>query len=238
MTENYVGTVGYFHLLIFCALMPWLAILTSKRMMATTVFPPRAKYFVSVIFQQIFFGAFSVSVALSEEIDLFAMPQNIPRSFLLGVLILAVMVALTYPRWRRNVEDRERRLYFFMPRTRGEKATWVFISLLAGVSEEITYRGVVFILLSRLTGLPLAAALIGSAIFAFCHYIQGWKSVLVIFAFALAFQAIFYLTGSLLAGMAVHFLYDVTAGFMYSYFGERLGYPAEGIPPEEAAAAA
>jgi hypothetical protein len=31
--------------------------------------------------------------------------------------------------------------------------------------------------------------------------------------------------------MAMHFLYDVTAGMMYGYFGNKLGYPTEGIPP-------
>jgi len=235
--ENQIGMVGYYHLLIFCLLLPLLAMRSSKKLM-TVAFPPKRKYFASVILQQIFFAAFSIWVAFNQWIELFARPQNPLRSILLGAAILAAMIAFMAPRWRRHVEERERRLYFFMPRTQGEKATWVFISLLAGVSEEITYRGVMFILLWRLTGSAWAAALIGSGIFAFCHYVQGWKSMIVIFAFALSFQAMFYFTGSLFVGMAVHFLYDVTAGMMYSFWGEKLGYPVEGIAPEEAVVSA
>jgi membrane protease YdiL (CAAX protease family) len=229
--------IGYYHLFIFCVLLPVLAVISSRRMM-TAVFPPKRKYFASVVFQQIFFGGFSVWVAMNERIELFAAPQNLARSALIGVLVLAAMIAFMYPRWRRNVEKRERRLYFFMPRTPGERAGWSFISLLAGVSEEITYRGVVFMLLARLTGSLLAGALVGGAIFAFCHYLQGWQSILAIFAFALVFQAMVYLTGSLFVAMAVHFLYDVTAGMTYSFFGDKLGYPIDGIAPEEAVAKA
>jgi membrane protease YdiL (CAAX protease family) len=60
--------------------------------------------------------------------------------------------------------------------------------------------------------------------------------MLVIFAIALGFQAIYYLTGSLFPGMAVHFLYDLTAGMMYGFWGEKLGYPIEGVPREKAVA--
>ena len=35
--------------------------------------------------------------------------------------------------------------------------------------------------------------------------------------------------------MAMHFLYDVTAGFMSGYFGNKLGYPQEGMLPESQA---
>lgn len=232
MAETHIGVTGYYHLFLFCVLIPILAFLTSQKL-KTAIFPPKRKFFVSVSSQQIFFGAFSVWVAISEEVELLAGPQRLVRSVLIGAAVLAAMIAFMYPRWRRAVEKRERRLYFFMPRTPGEKALWCCVSLLAGVSEEITYRGVLFILLSRLTESLLAASLIGSAIFALCHYVQGWKSILAIFAFALIFQTMVYLTGSLFVVMAVHFLYDVTAGMMYSYFGDKLGYPVDAIAPVE-----
>jgi membrane protease YdiL (CAAX protease family) len=230
-----IGTAGYLHLLVFCAVMPWLAVDSSRKMMAAE-YPPRRHYFASVIFQQIFFASFSILVARLEWIELFRLPDDPAGSASIGIASLAGMIALMLPRWRRNVEKRDRKLYFFMPRTGDEKATWAFVSMLAGVSEEITYRAVMFVLLRRLTGDGLAAALICAAIFAFCHYVQGPKSMIVIFLLALGFQAMFHFTGSLLVGMGVHFLYDLTAGLMYSHYGEKLGYPIEGISAGESPA--
>jgi hypothetical protein len=53
----------------------------------------------------------------------------------------------------------------------------------------------------------------------------------IIFGMALAFQMIAWVSGSLYIGMAVHALYDVTAGFHYGAYGEKLGYPIEPMPP-------
>jgi membrane protease YdiL (CAAX protease family) len=228
---------GYYFLLVFCVLLPLLVVKSSRRLM-TGALAPWPSYFVSVVSQQIFFTAFSLWVAYSEEINLLAPPPQPVKSALIGAAFLAVMIVAMAPQWRRSVEERERRLYYFMPRTPQQKVMWAVLSLFAGVGEEIAYRGVMFGLFSRLTGAPLAASLLVAVVFAFCHYVQGWKSMAVIFLFALSFQALVYVTGTLLVAMAVHFLYDVTAGMVYGYYGDKLGYPIEGIQPEGAVASA
>jgi membrane protease YdiL (CAAX protease family) len=148
----------------------------------------------------------------------------------LGAGLLAVLVLLMRPMWRKRVEQRSRKVWLFMPRTRRERLLWVGVSVAAGVSEEVTYRGVMFTILWRLTGSPLAAALIASSVFAISHVLQGWKSMAIIFGFAIAFQSIAWLSGSLYVAMVVHAAYDVTAGFCYGAYGEKLGYPIEPIP--------
>jgi membrane protease YdiL (CAAX protease family) len=228
---------GYIFLAAFCLLLPLLVVKSSRRL-TTGALAPWPPYFISVVLQQIFFAAFSIWVAHSEGIDLFAPPPQPLRATLIGAAFLAVTVAVMAPQWRRSVGERERRLYYFMPRTPQQKVMWTFLSLFAGVGEEIAYRGVMFVLFSRLTGAPLAASLLAAVVFAFCHYIQGWKSMAVIFLFALSFQALVYVTGTLFVAMAVHFLYDVMAGMVYGYYGDKLGYPVEGIQPEGAAASA
>jgi len=87
-----------------------------------------------------------------------------------------------------------------------------------------------FAILWRLTGSAVAAALIAASIFAISHILQGWKSVTIIFGMALAFQSLAWLSGSLYVSMVVHALYDVTAGFCYGAYGEKLGYPIEPMP--------
>ncbi len=230
MNLNHIGIAGIYHLVFFGLLMPWSAVKSARRLKDRS-YPPRRKYFLMVIAQQAFFVFLSSFVAAIEWIEIWTRPRN-GYSYLIAVAVLLALIAVMIPHWRKAVEKRERRVYLFMARDNRERALWVAISLLAGIGEEITYRGVMFMLLWRLTGLDWLAALIAAAVFGFSHYLQGWKNVFLIVGFALIFQGVYYLSGSLLLPMAMHFLYDLTAGFMYGYFGNKLGYPPEGIPPE------
>jgi membrane protease YdiL (CAAX protease family) len=136
-----------------------------------------------------------------------------------------VFVAFMARRWKRNVERRVKRLWLVMPRDGVERALWVGVSLAAGIGEEIVYRGVLFTVLTRATDSALAAGAVCTIAFALAHWTQGRSSVLVIAAFTIVFHLVVWTTGSLYVAMAVHVAYDLAAGFAYSYWGRRLGYP-------------
>jgi membrane protease YdiL (CAAX protease family) len=224
-----MGFAGYIHLFIFGLLLPAAAIRSAQRL-ASMLYPPRRKFFVSVIVQHAALIAFSLLAAWMERIELLVLPARPLQSLLAGALFLAAAVALMRPQWKRAVIERERKVYLFMPRTPEEKSLWVLICLLAGFGEEIAYRGVMFILLERLTGSWPRAVLIAAIVFAVGHFTQGWKSAVVIFFFALAFHALVLSTGSLIPAIFAHFAYDLIAGMMYSRFGEEFDYPIDGIP--------
>jgi membrane protease YdiL (CAAX protease family) len=225
-----VGVAGYTHLALFGLFLPYLAI-KSGRLLVKRPLPQKAAYFKSQILTLTVFLGVSVLVAFREWIELFPRAWPEPRMFVVGAGVLVTLVLLMRPLWRRRVEARTRRLWLFMPRTPNERAFWVVISFLAGISEEVTYRGVMFVLLWRWTGSALAATLIGAVVFSVSHFLQGAKSMAIIFGFALVFQGIAWLSGSLYIGMAVHALYDVAAGLSYGAYGEKLGYPTEPMPP-------
>jgi membrane protease YdiL (CAAX protease family) len=225
-----VGIAAYYHLAFFGAFIPYLAIKSGRRLSARPL-PPKVKYFSSQIIILAIFFAVSAFVARREGIDLLPREAPEPRMFGLGAAVLVGFVVLMRPMWRKRIEERSRKAWLFMPRTRQEQVLWAGCSLAAGVAEEATYRGVMFVVLWRVTGSPLAASLIAAAVFAISHYLQGWKSMSIIFGMALAFQMLAWVTGSLYIGMAVHALYDVMAGFTYGAYGKRLGYPIEPMPP-------
>jgi membrane protease YdiL (CAAX protease family) len=224
-----IGIAGFSHLFFFCLLLPWAAVQSARRL-ATRPYPQRRKFFAAVLLQHFLFVGLSLAVAWVEGIPLNDWPKNIGFSIMIAAFFLGAIVSIMIPHWKQNVLTRERKVYLFMPRGATEKSLWVLISLVAGIGEEIIYRGVTWTLFTRLTGSIWLAAVIASIVFAFSHYMQGWKSMLAIFGFALIFHIIVWLTGSLLPAMFVHFLYDLTAGMTYSYFGEKLGYPREEIP--------
>ncbi len=225
--------MGWLHLALFGLVLPWLATRSARSLPAHTQ-RPRKGHFRSVIVVQGVALVVSLRVAAVEGIALF--PATAPPLLALGlgaVMVAGCTLALR-PRWRDAVARREPRVHFVMPRDAGERRLWVGVSLAAAVSEEITYRGVMYALLLRLTHDPLTAAVATAALFGAAHAVQGWGGVLAIGALALGLQGLVLLAGSLTVAMAVHLLYDLVAGFTYGRLGEELGYPADGIPPRDA----
>lgn len=228
-----VGAAGLSHLALFGVFLPYAAIRSSSRL-ASRPFPPKVAHFSSQILVLSIFLGISWVVARSEWIVTF--PRELPeaRMLLLGAAVLVAMVVLMRPLWKRRVLERSRKLWLFMPRTPRERLLWAGCSLMAGISEEVTYRGVMFAVLWRLTGSALAAALLMAAVFAISHFLQGWKSMAIIYAIALTFQGIAWVSGTLYVSIGVHALYDLTAGLAYGHYGRRFGYPLEAMPPEDA----
>jgi membrane protease YdiL (CAAX protease family) len=224
-TMQTIGAAGYSHLILFGLVLPWAAFRSAAKL-SSFPYLPRRRFYVGVLLQHLFFLGATVAVAYLEEIPLLQPPEEYLQSLAIAAIVFTLAIGIMLPRWRRSVEEREPKIYLFMPGDVAEKSLWVLISAAAGIGEEVTYRGVMWILWARLTGSLWVAALITSVIFAFSHYMQGWASITAIFGFAIAFHVIVWLTGSLIPAMLLHFLYDLTAGMAYSYFAEKTGYHA------------
>jgi membrane protease YdiL (CAAX protease family) len=228
-----VGVAGATHLAIFAGFLPYVAIKTSAHLRSRP-FPAKVRHFTAQMLVLLVFLGLSALVAKREWIPIFPPELPQPRMLVLGAAVLVAMIVLMRPLWKQRVAERSRKAWLFMPRTPRERLLWAGCSLAAGVSEEVTYRGVMFTLLWRLTGSALAAALLMSAVFAVSHFMQGWKSMAIIYAIAMTFQMITWVSGTLYVAMGVHFLYDLAAGLHYGRYGDELGYPVEAMPPEEA----
>ncbi|HEU4830053.1 MAG TPA: CPBP family intramembrane glutamic endopeptidase [Gemmatimonadales bacterium] len=233
------GPAGWYHLAFFGLLIPWAAWRTRSRI-ATQPLPPRKRHFIAVLIQLLLFLAISLAVAYAEAIDLLALPRGGWLPWLAAIGLLVAGVVLMAPVWRRGVERRERKLHLFMPRTAPERGLWVAVAIAAGLSEEVTYRGVMYVVVGGITGSALAGAVIASLIFGISHIVQGWKSAAIITVIALLLHALVALSGTLLLAVAIHSIYDLVAGLAYGRIGEELGYPVDGIPAgvEDAAAGA
>ena len=219
----WVSPLGWFHVVFFGVLIP-LAAIRGQKLLQSRPLPPRRQYFTSVVIQLCLFALISLGVAYRSRIILF--PRQAPGvvAILAGVVFLAIAIPSGWVRWRKAVVERKRIVALFMPTNRVERATWVLICALAGFGEEVTWRGAQTVLLSRLTGNTIAAIALAIVMFAIAHAIQGWKSVRVIAVFAAGFHALVWLSGSLYVAMAVHFLYDLVAGFSYEHLARKHGY--------------
>lgn len=228
--------LGWYHLVSFGVLVPILAYRQRRRNVAAgRPTGPRIRQYRATTLTLLLFGAFSLLVANQQRLALWGWPtRRLWLSWLVAAGMYGLMVAVMRPRWRAAVARRTPHIYYFMPGTGAERRWWVTVSVLAGVSEEVTWRGVQPALVAYLAGSPVVGALATAASFGAAHAVQGRRPAAVIVLFALAFQSLVWLSGSLLPSMAVHAAYDITAGLVYGRLGRELGYdrPDPPSPPQ------
>lgn len=210
-----IGAFGTFHLIFFGIAIPFAVFRSRKKFDDDAQYPPRKQHFRSSLIQQVLFCALSICVARFEWIDVFAPYEPKAGDVALGAVVLASFIFAMARQWKRNVDRRVKKVELFSPRDGIERTLWLAIALMAGIGEEITYRGVMYTLLLRWTGSVDIAAWLCAGAFALSHMTQGWKSAVVILVFALVFQGLVLTTGTLYVAMVVHFLCDATAGLVY-----------------------
>ena len=217
--------LSWYHLGIFGVLVPYLSIKSHARLKATTAPLNRVAHFRTTAATLVAFGVLSLLTAWKQHLALFNLdPAGLLKGLPAAIAMYVGAVLFMKPRWRRAVEQRRRIVHLFMPENATERAWWISVSTLAGISEEITWRGVQTTLLAMIFGNVIVASLICAVMFGLGHYVQGWRSAAIIGVFALAFQAIVWLSGGLLLAMLVHIAYDITAGLNYGRLGKELGY--------------
>jgi membrane protease YdiL (CAAX protease family) len=230
---------GWVHLAFFGLFIPLAALRSAKNRPALQrAAANRLRHFRAQTVSLVMLPLLSILVVTVERVQLFPRTAPTAVALLAGALMYVIVVAYMRPRWRRAVEKRVEIVRLFMPANASERAWWVAVAVLAGVGEEITWRGAQVAFLGVVTGSYWIAVLLSAAMFGFGHIVQGWRSVVVIVVFAFGFQALVALAGSLYVAMAVHIAYDITAGISYGRLGRELGYsdPAPDETPQPGAA--
>jgi membrane protease YdiL (CAAX protease family) len=224
-----INPAGWAHLAFFGLFLPVMVVRGRTKIRDPKApLPNRLRHFQATSLTLVMFAVISLLVARVEWIELFPRTRPPFLAILAGVVMFVTTVAFMRPRWRRAVEQRTpvgaRVLHLCMPANGAERVWWIAVSVLAGISEEISWRGVQTALLGNLTGHLWIAAIICSLLFGLAHMVQGWKSSAIIVFFALGFHALVWLSGSLYVAMVVHIAYDITAGLNYGRLGKEFGY--------------
>jgi membrane protease YdiL (CAAX protease family) len=127
-----------------------------------------------------------------------------------AALLLAIPISI---RMRTPEEQRRRLMHSMAPRQGRELLLFALVAVMAGISEESSYRGVAIWILTPIFGGNIYPAIFLSAMaFAVAHAVQGGKTMAMIFVVALVLQAVVQLTHTLVIAMLVHMAYDVVAG--------------------------
>lgn len=223
----WLNLAGIYHLLVFAILVPILAIRSRRKLSKADALPiNRLRHFKATSVMLMLFGALSLLTARSQHLSLFhAELTPLLIGLPVAIAFYAIAVITARPRWRKAVLSGKRLVQLFMPETVTERNWWLLVALFAGVSEEITWRGVQSSLVAQLVGSPWLGVVLCALMFAAAHLTQGWKSAGIIGVFGLGFQMLVWVSGSLYLPMLVHAAYDITAGLTYRKLGRELGIP-------------
>jgi membrane protease YdiL (CAAX protease family) len=103
-----------------------------------------------------------------------------------------------------------------VPRSARERRMFPFVALTAGVCEEFIMRGVMFALVLYLVPdvSPFLIPVISGVVFGFAHIYQGVSGIVKTGAAGLFLGFIYIATGSLLPAMILHFVMDLSSGFI------------------------
>ncbi|GAA4723957.1 CPBP family intramembrane metalloprotease [Sphingomonas lutea] len=110
------------------------------------------------------------------------------------------------------------------PTTAFRISAFVMTPLVAGVAEEMAYRGFMFSRLERFG--PETAMVVTSAVFAAAHLVHGLGVLVLLpgfFLISLIYCALVRRTGSILPGMALHMLGDA-AYLLFAVLGGNIGW--------------
>ncbi|MCJ7420733.1 CPBP family intramembrane glutamic endopeptidase [Sphingomicrobium astaxanthinifaciens] len=102
---------------------------------------------------------------------------------------------------------------FVRPESPGQLKGFLALSVTAGVTEEIVFRG--FLIMTLALVMPLwAAALLSLTLFVLAHSYQGWRGMLTILPISTVLTVLFVISGSLWPVIVLHIVVDVTGGLM------------------------
>lgn len=136
----------------------------------------------------------------------------------LGYVNQKLPVSTETQSWMKGLEEEAARQIGFMLR---ERTPWelvknlFFVSVLAGVGEELFFRGVLQRMFVRATRSPWMGIVLAATIFSAFHFqFYGFFPRLFL---GVLLGAVYWFSGSLWAAMLAHFLYDASV-IVYLYF--------------------
>jgi membrane protease YdiL (CAAX protease family) len=102
-----------------------------------------------------------------------------------------------------------------LPKSRAEVVSYIAMSISAGITEELIFRGYLMRQVGAMFGgLPVAIVLQG-AIFGAAHGYQGWKRMIILSIFGILFGLLANWRRSLRPGMIGHGLSDALVGVLW-----------------------
>jgi membrane protease YdiL (CAAX protease family) len=202
-------------LLAFVGVFLPIVIIKSARRLGTGPLPiSRSRFYKQTILFQLFVAALAAWTAYTHGILAMPLPQWPLLAWSAAAVMYVVTVLTLKLRWASRSAASKQRLYDILPHDSAERLPYVLVCIVAGIGEELVYRGVMTELAQRLIGIEIVTIIAMSISFAAAHATQGLRGMIAVFGIALICHALVLLAQSLIPVMVFHFAYDLTAGML------------------------
>jgi membrane protease YdiL (CAAX protease family) len=180
------------------------------------------QYRITMLIEWLVLAALVVAwLTLGRPASALGLVQPAGTGVYIGLLLLFAMTAYLVVAWRKAAaatpEERDRfvgslgKLRHFMPHDRRTYTTFFWLSITAGIVEEILYRGFVFWYLWQL--MPVWAVVLVSALaFGIGHSYQGISGIVRVTLIGVVFGGYYLLTGSIWLPIIAHVVLDILQG--------------------------
>lgn len=130
-----------------------------------------------------------------------------------GVLVVAVSGLVMARRGRRLPMPGNDAVQAMLPTSARGRCAWAGLSVTAGITEEITYRGLLVLVITTLApDLPVAVVVaVLAVLFGVAHWYQGRAGMLATGLAGAGLAGLYLATGSLVVPMVVHIVMDLRA---------------------------
>lgn len=145
-----------------------------------------------------------------------------PKFSLINIGLTILILAFTFFQYTTTkistdsaiaVKEKLKDVYHYLPKTDKELKWFLFLSISAGVCEEILFRLFLFEFLKENSNL-IIAFIITNLIFAITHIGSGRTNLISSFILGLLFSAIYYFTENIWIAIILHASIDINAGIL------------------------
>lgn len=111
------------------------------------------------------------------------------------------------------VKEKLKNAYYYLPKTDNELKWFLFLSVSAGICEEIMFRLFLFEFLKEIVNLIIALVLT-NLIFSITHIGSGKNNLISSFILGLLFSMIYFFTENIWMAILLHISIDINAGIL------------------------
>lgn len=217
--------VGWMYIAAMVLVLPALAARSARVLNSSRVpLPMRSAVHINTLVTLAVLMGVSLTVARIEAVHLFSKwSPTWGDAAAVAVFLILTLGALSarIGRLDRTMRTRLERVSMDDWRDLRQLAPYTLVCIMAGVAEEIAYRGVLTELLTRATGSQAIAIVVACIAFGAAHAVQGWRGAALASIFAALFHGMVVLTGDLYAAMIAHATYDLLAGLVIAEHARR-----------------
>lgn len=242
-----MAALDHFFVLLFAVLYPILGAIGFRRFMRRVragIRPQRRTLYRNTTLSHwlLLAAALAVWAVSGRPWATLGLGLDVDRGFFAGAVLTILAIAVLILQQRSvagadrqtaaRIRERFGNLEVLLPRTRAELSRFYWLSVTAGVVEEILWRGFLLWYLASLLPLWLAAV-IGTAGFGLAHGYQGLRQLPMVTLVGGAFVVLYLLTGSVWLPIVLHAAVDMIQGRLAFEVAERR-FRDYSLPPRSA----